>query len=1354
MKKLLITRLNSVSSPVRRVLCGLCSALLALALAPAAFGATVTNVFTSSGTFNCPAGVTSIKVECWGGGGAGGSAVRGSVAGKAVGGGGGGGGYIRANAMAVAGGNSYTITIPAVATAPAVGTGFTDGDISPSGGDVSFTDDNSITITAKGGSGGQCRNNNTNTATGGAGGSPTGGDQVYAGGKGADASGGSNANLTGGGGGSSPSDIAPGTNGLVAATSTGGSATIGSDAAHSGGSGANGASNNPGVAGSPPGGGGGGASTGTGSTTFRQGGQGAKGQIIITYTTTAATATKMLTVLPGQTFTSGSAPTGTPTAQTAGTAFTVTNYAVLTDGVTVDTTYNGNRTITLTGPTAGTFTPTSRTILFTSGVATYSVTLKQAVGSVQLTATDGTLTGLASSAVQVNVGSLLQLQVLLPGETAAAGTATGKTGTPSAQTVGTPFNATINAVDTNYNVVISYTGSQTITLTGPDTGTFSPSAGTATTFSSGSASFSVTLNKAAATTLTLSDGTYSGTSASIAPAAGSVTKLQILMPGETAAAGTTTSGTPGKTGTPSGQRVGLPFNVTVNAVDAYWNVVSNATPHVNFTSSNSGTTSGSGLPANGASVLAAGTGSFPVTFATGNVSSTVTANDAASVLTLSQSASTAVSFANLFRSANASGGNWGDNSTWQESTDGGATWSAAGAAPTSDDSDFVTIRSGFPVTVDVASSAAGVTVNNGAILNVSGNVLTVTPNSAADVDVHGTLNLSYASGNALTITGGTMTLESDGTLNHSGAVTQISGGTLTFNGLYKQNIDGGTIPTATWAATSTCEIDGMTATIPTGLAQAFGNMTWNCSSQTVGATNNPTSIAGNMRIQNTGLSFLSMAKSIGGNLQVDAGATNNLTVGTYTVSGSTTVSGTVNLSGASGTKTFTGGITVNSGGAVTQQNNSATYNFGDLTVNSGGSYVISGTPAVMNFTGNMVNNGTYTAGGGSYTNSLSGASKTISGTWSFNTGGSTFSVNGTYQNNGTLSVNSGTFNGTGTLTQGANATLNLDGNNAIAAGTVTLVATASGNTVNYDGAAQPVYGTTYYNLTLSASGAKTLGATTTVIGTLTRGGAASLNLGGGAPNTNLIYGTSATLKYAGTNAQTAASTEFPGTVGACPPNVEIANTNGVKLNTAKNMAGTLTLDANTTLDFNLQTMIVSNTSLSSSSALIMEVTNAAGTITGSKLTQTAGTLTYAGTLTVTATGDALANGNIIPLFSATSGNYGGGFTSVTPPSQSGLTANTSQLTGGTGGNISYSSGVTSQPAISSVHTDGSGNLIISGTNGTASGTYSVLTSTNVAAPLSTWVTNMTGTFSGNNGFTNTIPINSNTRQSFFIIKQP
>ena len=41
----------------------------------------------------------------------------------------------------------------------------------------------------------------------------------------------------------------------------------------------------------------------------------------------------------------------------------------------------------------------------------------------------------------------------------------------------------------------------------------------------------------------------------------------------------------------------------------------------------------------------------------------------------------------------------------------------------------------------------------------------------------------------------------------------------------------GTIPTATWNAASTCEINGYTTntTAPGGLGQAFGNFTWNCS---------------------------------------------------------------------------------------------------------------------------------------------------------------------------------------------------------------------------------------------------------------------------------------------------------------------------------------------------------------------------------------------------------------------------------------------------------------------------------------------------------------------------------------------
>ena len=60
----------------------------------------------------------------------------------------------------------------------------------------------------------------------------------------------------------------------------------------------------------------------------------------------------------------------------------------------------------------------------------------------------------AASAI---AGSFSRLQVLLPGETAAPGTTSGKTGTPSAQTAGIPFVVTVNACDPSWNVVPAVT---------------------------------------------------------------------------------------------------------------------------------------------------------------------------------------------------------------------------------------------------------------------------------------------------------------------------------------------------------------------------------------------------------------------------------------------------------------------------------------------------------------------------------------------------------------------------------------------------------------------------------------------------------------------------------------------------------------------------------------------------------------------------------------------------------------------------------------------------------------------------------------------------------------------------------
>src|SRR2546430_8086428 len=71
-----------------------------------------------------------------------------------------------------------------------------------------------------------------------------------------------------------------------------------------------------------------------------------------------------------------------------------------------------------------------------------------------------------SPAITVTSGAVTKLQILLPGEVAAPGTATGKTAaTPTAQTAGTAIASgiVVNAVDANWNVVSSATPDVTIT---------------------------------------------------------------------------------------------------------------------------------------------------------------------------------------------------------------------------------------------------------------------------------------------------------------------------------------------------------------------------------------------------------------------------------------------------------------------------------------------------------------------------------------------------------------------------------------------------------------------------------------------------------------------------------------------------------------------------------------------------------------------------------------------------------------------------------------------------------------------------------------------------------------------------
>jgi hypothetical protein len=63
-----------------------------------------------------------------------------------------------------------------------------------------------------------------------------------------------------------------------------------------------------------------------------------------------------------------------------------------------------------------------------------------------------------------------------------------------------------------------------------------------------------------------------------------------------------------------------------------------------------------------------------------------------------------------------------------------------------------------------------------------------------------------------------------------------------------------------------------------------------------------------------------------------------------------------------------------------------------------------------------------------------------------------------------------------------------------------------------------------------------------------------------------------------------------------------------------------------------------------------------------------------------------------------------------------------------------------------------GNLILTGTGGTANAGYVWLTTTNVALPLADWTISTTGVLDGNGAFSNALPVNAAQPARFFKLK--
>lgn len=198
-----------------------------------------TDVFTSSGSWLCPSGVTSVSVEAWAGGGTGGSSGLSRAGGS-------GGYYCKKNAITVTPGNSYSVTVG--------------GSDNPS-----YWADGSLVYACAGLSPAfisEC--------------TPVG-DVIYAGGSGGSQAG--KGSSGGGGGGGSGGTGSVGNNGSPNSGSTGGAGATAVTGGGGGGAGGTVTSSPNGVNGSIPGGGGGGKASDGSSA-----GAGGRGEVWVTYT--------------------------------------------------------------------------------------------------------------------------------------------------------------------------------------------------------------------------------------------------------------------------------------------------------------------------------------------------------------------------------------------------------------------------------------------------------------------------------------------------------------------------------------------------------------------------------------------------------------------------------------------------------------------------------------------------------------------------------------------------------------------------------------------------------------------------------------------------------------------------------------------------------------------------------------------------------------------------------------------------------------------------------------------------------------------------------------------------------------
>lgn len=576
--------------------------------------------------------------------------------------------------------------------------------------------------------------------------------------------------------------------------------------------------------------------------------------------------------------------------------------------------------------------------------------------------------------IDVTAGAYARLVLILPGETYTPGIAAGKSGTPNAQVAGQPFDIKVRAIDASGNIV-AVNSTISFTSSGTYIDPYAQLPANAA-LSNGvldlnlSATFRVPETRRRITATDLDVASRTSQSPNIIVNIGNFDKLLIVVPGESYAAGHPN----GKTGTPSNRVVGAAFNVAVRAVDAAYNTITGVNGAVDLTSND-------GFALNASLVNGAKT-DFSVVLntlsynpATTMLTATLTAGGVTPYTTSGIVVVGASATSNFFRSAVANG-DWSNSSSWESSADA-ISWQPSSLSPGTS-SKGITIRSGNVITIVGTSAAIG---TGGAMLIENNGQLTITSNRTL------TINNGALASNDLVVEGIL--------LNQSGTITINSGALLQFaaTGKYQHNFttSSGVIPTADWAAGSTCEVVRYLdfAGDITGSNQTFSNFVWN----TPALTGSPSLLSGFN--------------------------TTNLTV-------TSTGSGTLNLASTGGATIITGNYTQTAGNVIANKT--------------------SGTQSLFVAGNFLVNGGSFALGNGTVNVTFNGTSaQSLS-----NSGAAIEFQNIAFFGSGTKTLSSGSFSlaTTGVLTMNPNTTLDANGNltilsNASSSGTIASIPSSS-----------------------------------------------------------------------------------------------------------------------------------------------------------------------------------------------------------------------------------------------------------------------------------------------------------------------